>query len=114
MRGEPVSAAVELGAHAQRVHAPSNATGMFERPGDQLVERVQEQLPLTNRSEKRECGSDRLWTARPSARPPGGAGGELPQPPAGRAELRGDRRFGQCRERAEGTDAELAEPAIDA
>src|ERR1043166_5298825 len=106
---------------------------MFERPGDQLVERVQEQLPLTNRSEKRECGGDRLWSDPPFDRLPAGAGGggglwasppfaaprraaggDLPQPPAGRAELRGDRRFGQCRERAEGTDAELAEPAIDA
>src|SRR5882762_624007 len=95
MGTEPGPATFQTGTDAQRVHAPADATRMLQRARDQLIERVDEQLALP----------DRLGDA---------SRGETPQPFSRRAELRGHRRFGERGERAEGANAELAEPAVRA
>ncbi len=85
---------------------------MFECPSDKLVERVHEQLALTDRCEKRERGHDRLgrdasldWLGDVSS-------GETPQSPSHGAELCRDRCFRERRECAKGADAELTETAM--
>src|SRR5579859_406563 len=102
----------QIGTQAQRVHAPTDATRMLQRAGDQLVERMHEQLALADRREKRERGDDRLRRHAAFDRLDDAAGGELPETSAGITELRGDRRFGQCGERAKRADAELTETTM--
>ncbi len=85
---------------------------MLERARNQLIERVGEQLALTDRCEKGERGDDRLGRDPPFHRLGDTAGGQLPQSSSHRAELRRDRRFGKRRERAEAADAEPAQAAV--
>src|SRR5712691_181943 len=112
MGNEPGSAAFDIGAQAHCVHTPADTAGMLERPPDQLVERVHEQLALTDRCEKRERGHDRLRRDAACDGFRDATGVKTPQSLSHGAELRRDRCFGNRRERAEGADAELAEAAM--
>ena len=86
---------------------------MLERPPDQLVERVHEQLALADRGEKRERGHDRLGRDAACDGLRDATGGKSPQSLSYGAELRRDRCFGNRRERTEGADAEMAQAAMD-
>src|SRR2546427_6115627 len=114
MGSEPGPATFQIGTNAQRVHAPADATRMLERARNQLIERVHEQLALPDRREERERGDDRLRLDAPLDRLGDTSRGETPQLLSHGAELRGHRRFGKRGERAEGANAELAEPAVRA
>ena len=112
-RCEPGAGAIEIGAQSQRVHAPSDATRVPERAGDQLIERMAEQLAFANRREERECRHDRLGGDAAHDRLGNTTGGEQPEPPADRSELRRHRFLRQRGQRAECTDAELAQAAVN-
>src|SRR2546425_6264721 len=85
---------------------------MLERPPDQLIERVHEQLALTDRCEKRERGHDRLGRNAAFHGLRDTTGGKSPQSHSHGAELRSDRFLRERCECAEGADAELAETAM--
>src|ERR1700694_4840442 len=112
MGSEPGTTSLEVGAQPHGLHPPSDAAWVFARARDELVERALEELALAHRREERERRDDRrggnasLDGLRDAAR------GEPPQPAPQRAELRGDRFFGESRERAKGTDSEQAEAAV--
>src|SRR5207244_9150429 len=57
---EPGGPVLELGVYAHYLHAPPAAARIPERTVDELVQCVREQVPLADRSEKREGGHDRL------------------------------------------------------
>ncbi len=103
----------QIRAQADGVHAPADATRMIERAGDQLVERMHQQLTLADRCEERERGDDRLRRVPPFNRLGDAAGREPPQPSSQGTELRRDGRFGERRECAERAQAEQAQTAMD-
>src|SRR6266513_2244199 len=109
---EPGGAVLELGAHPNDLHAPSAAARISERAVDELVQCVCEQVPLADRSEKREGGHDRLGRYPPHHRLRHEPCREPPQPPAGAAELRHDGFLRKRHERAQRLDAELQQPAM--
>src|SRR5467141_380852 len=94
------------------MHAPTDAARMLERTRNQLIERVHEQLALTDRREEGERGHDRLGRDASFDRLSDAARGEAPEPFPQRAELCRDGGFGKSDECAEAADAELAEPAM--
>ena len=73
---------------------------------------MHEQLALTDRCEKRECGHDRLGSDAAFDGLRDATGGKSPQSLSHGAKLRRDCCFGNRRERAEGADAELAKAAM--
>jgi len=103
----------QIRAQADGVHAPADAARMFERAGNQLVERMHEQLALADRCEERECGNDRLGRDASCNGFGDAAGGEPPQTSSHGAELCRDRLFRERREGAQCANAELAETAVD-
>ena len=86
---------------------------MSERAGDQLIERMDQQLAFANRREERERRHDRLGRDATHDTLGNAAGGEQPEPPADGSELCRDRFFRQRGQRAECPDAELAKAAVD-
>jgi len=94
------------------MHTPADATRMFERTPDQLVERVHEQIALPDRCKKCERGHDRLGCDASFDGFRDAAGGKSPQSPSHCAELCRDRFFWNRRECAECADAELAETTV--
>jgi len=104
MRRKPGAAALKTGAQADSVHAPTDATRVFERTGYQLFERMDEQLAFADRRKKRERGNNRLGSDAPFDRIRDAAGGQSPQSSTHAPELRGDRGFGKRREGAEAAD----------
>ena len=103
---------LELGARPDDLHPPAAAAWIPQRALDQPVERVYQQLPLADGRKERERGDDRLRRHpphHPLGNPPRR---EEPQPPAGAAELRYHRFFGQRGECAQRPDAELTQATM--
>jgi len=87
------------GAQADSVHAPTDATRVFERTGYQLSS-MDEQLAFADRRKKRDAATIGSGAMLPST-DPRAAGGQSPQSSTHAPELRGDRGFGKRREGAE-------------